>query len=263
MKSENQFFANRFTQLLDEKRKEKINGIRITDSQIATELGVSRKMIYNYKEGESLPKLDVLIRILDYFGVSLEWLIGRSEEKFSGQMEMWDNYGISHIAAVNIRKVNSGQPSLEADRISFDPPIYGSTENGPITFAWTPNLWRYQTLCFGCKTDHDKMVAFCNLEMQTLNMILEDWTLITACTKYIYSVPGYHIAKYNPNYHMFDIIRILNKMQHRVSTETYQKIIESRCAVATIDEAGSKLRDDYDNMRACDSDIGGNYDTTR
>ena len=248
IESEKNMFAKRFTQIVDEKRRESNNGLRITESTIAAELGVTRKMIYNYKKGENLPTFDVIVRIIDFFGISLEWLIGRSDEKFPGQTEIQEVYGLSHAAVVNMHNVNSCRPPLGDDRISFDPPIYGSTENGPPTFAWISNPWRLQTLYSGCDSDVDKLRVFCSLEMQTLNMILEDWSLITACTKFIYSVPKLRIVKYNPNYHLFEIHRILNKIQHSVSMKSYQNIINSGCAVATIDEAYLKLDDSYDNM---------------
>lgn len=44
-------------------------------SALANQLGIDRKSIYGYMHGESDLKLSTMIRIADYFGVSIDWLV--------------------------------------------------------------------------------------------------------------------------------------------------------------------------------------------
>jgi len=41
--------------------------------------GISRVSYYRYESGERLPTLDVLIALADYFGVSIDYLVGRTD----------------------------------------------------------------------------------------------------------------------------------------------------------------------------------------
>lgn len=50
----------------------------LTDTQeIARVLGCTQQAINQYKAGTSKPKLDNLIEIAVYYGVSIDWLLGR------------------------------------------------------------------------------------------------------------------------------------------------------------------------------------------
>ena len=71
MKMENNIFASRLIQLREARRL----------SQIATakEIGISTRGYQNYEYGKAEPKLSALIKISDFFGVSLDYLAGRSD----------------------------------------------------------------------------------------------------------------------------------------------------------------------------------------
>ena len=43
--------------------------------------GITSKQIQRYESGESEPTLSVLVRLSDYFDVSLDYLVGRSDVK--------------------------------------------------------------------------------------------------------------------------------------------------------------------------------------
>lgn len=64
-------FAERLVQL----RKEN----NITQKQLAKELSVSEVGIQNYEGERRKPAFDVLITLADYFDVSLDYLVGRSD----------------------------------------------------------------------------------------------------------------------------------------------------------------------------------------
>lgn len=56
----------------------------ITISQLAKEIGISQGNISDWKSGKCLPSLNALIKIADYLNISLDYLVGRTEEKTIG-----------------------------------------------------------------------------------------------------------------------------------------------------------------------------------
>ena len=51
------------------------------ESQLADAIGISKSSLMNYCSGRTVPGLDALLKIADYFGVSMDYLLGRTEEK--------------------------------------------------------------------------------------------------------------------------------------------------------------------------------------
>ena len=56
----------------------KINNI--TQKQLAENLSLSEVGIQNYESGRRKPAYEVLIALADYFDVSLDYLVGRSDK---------------------------------------------------------------------------------------------------------------------------------------------------------------------------------------
>jgi len=48
----------------------------VTDYRVAADLGFSRTTLCDWGKGTSTPKLDKMKKLADYFGVSIEELIG-------------------------------------------------------------------------------------------------------------------------------------------------------------------------------------------
>lgn len=66
-------FANRLQRLREEKRMKRV---------VLSELcGLHRDAIRRYERGEQKPDVDSLILIADYFDVSVDYLLGRTENK--------------------------------------------------------------------------------------------------------------------------------------------------------------------------------------
>ncbi len=61
---------------LIELRKEK--GIKQRD--LAKELGFSNNMVCEWEKGRSNPNIETLIKLADYFAVSIDYLVGRADE---------------------------------------------------------------------------------------------------------------------------------------------------------------------------------------
>ena len=54
---------------------------KVTDYRVAVDTGITKSTFADWKSGRSVPKLDKLKRIADYFGVSIEYFINDSEGK--------------------------------------------------------------------------------------------------------------------------------------------------------------------------------------
>lgn len=53
----------------------------ITQQELADQMGLSRWSVLNYEQGKNKPDFDGLMLLADYFGVSLDYLTGRKDER--------------------------------------------------------------------------------------------------------------------------------------------------------------------------------------
>ena len=72
-KKNQDIFAARLNALI------KSEGMKPKDFSIKAE--IPDPTIYRYLHSSRVPKVDNIIRISDYFGVSMDWLFGRSEDR--------------------------------------------------------------------------------------------------------------------------------------------------------------------------------------
>ena len=81
--------GNRLKQL----RKEK----DVTQQEISEQLDISRGIYGNYETGFAKPPIDVLEKLADYFNVSTDYLLGRTEIKKYEDMQIEHNkeYSVS------------------------------------------------------------------------------------------------------------------------------------------------------------------------
>lgn len=66
-------FAKRLRRL----RRDKL----LSQNQLSKKVGIARVTIYAYEHGERNPTAYTLCRLADFFGVSVDYLLGRSEVK--------------------------------------------------------------------------------------------------------------------------------------------------------------------------------------
>lgn len=60
--------------------------LRQTDVALAT--GIDQKTLSNYETGKTNPDSDILIRLADFFGVSIDYLVGRDTPRTLTQDEL-------------------------------------------------------------------------------------------------------------------------------------------------------------------------------
>ena len=60
---------------LERIRKDK----KVSQAKLGAALGLTQQMISSYEKGMSSPNIEVLVKIADYFGVSIDFLVGRAD----------------------------------------------------------------------------------------------------------------------------------------------------------------------------------------
>lgn len=66
---------NKFTERLRQLREER----GVSQAAVSKALGVSRYSVYAYEKGKAAPTLDGLVILADYFDVTVDYLLGRSD----------------------------------------------------------------------------------------------------------------------------------------------------------------------------------------
>jgi transcriptional regulator with XRE-family HTH domain len=68
---------NKFAERLKELRKLH----KVTQKQISTETAIAERVYQSYEYGKVIPTATTLVTLADYFDVSLDYLVGRSDIK--------------------------------------------------------------------------------------------------------------------------------------------------------------------------------------
>ena len=145
LRSVNMFLGVLFMKFLG-KIPERIKELRVqnnvTQKQLAAILSVSEVSVQRFEYGTARPSLDTLIIISDYFNVSLDYLVGRSDNPIKEVLYMaiqsnpyplrvdkslMDKFKI--IAAENGRSVNKEIEMLMKNAVSLYEQKHGIIEN--------------------------------------------------------------------------------------------------------------------------------------
>lgn len=84
-----------------------------TQSDIARELSISRQAYSNYELGNREADYDTLNKLADYFGVSVDYLLGRSDDKIHDDKHDLTKYGLSPVKTKKFRmlgEIACGEP---------------------------------------------------------------------------------------------------------------------------------------------------------
>ena len=52
-----------------------------TQAQVANALGIAESHYQVYERGASTPRIEIIWKLADHFGVSIDYLVGRTEER--------------------------------------------------------------------------------------------------------------------------------------------------------------------------------------
>jgi len=84
------FKKSKFAANLSRLRREK----RLSQRQAANELGVSQALLSHYETDAREPKLEFVIKACDYYGVTTDYMLGRTNEREDGSARLADKLGI-------------------------------------------------------------------------------------------------------------------------------------------------------------------------
>lgn len=121
-------FSNILNKLIDENLTEK----KHTDSYIAKKTGINRKSIANYRNGNLLPNTKNLLKLSNFFHVSISYLLGITEVRNSDNEHIGDELGINDASIQNlckIKKINSKYDNKYPDLLNevfINPKLYES-----------------------------------------------------------------------------------------------------------------------------------------
>lgn len=90
-------FSERLRQLREEKG--------LTQQELAEKLNIGRASISNYELGTRTPDIEVLNKLADFFGVTTDYLIGRSEYKTFEEENMIKAYAKNEIIDMNLKEI--------------------------------------------------------------------------------------------------------------------------------------------------------------
>ena len=89
-----------FSQRIRQLRRDK----HMTQVQVAQRIGVTASMVSSYETDIRLPSYEVLLRIADMFGVSVDYLLGRQEKRLLDISELSEEEAAVVCDMVNVLK---------------------------------------------------------------------------------------------------------------------------------------------------------------
>jgi len=76
---------SKFAVKLGELRHEK----GLSQRQAAAELGISQALLSHYEQNAREPKLEFVIKVCDYYGVTTDYILGRTNERSDGASRLF------------------------------------------------------------------------------------------------------------------------------------------------------------------------------
>ena len=139
----------------------------ISQRQAALDFGVSQALLSHYENGIREPKLDFIIRACDYYGVSADYILGRTAVRdnpmtlYSGDSEDISRL-MDSIAAALSAMTDSGQGRQAADYLSAA--VFKLTEADP----------KLQTVCDGYMKLIEAQLERADINNEKLNELTQD-----------------------------------------------------------------------------------------
>ena len=85
---------NRIAQLRRERHLNQIG--------LAMKLNISQYMVSAYETGRHQPTMDMLIELADFFNVSIDYLVGKSDIRYRAEKLIYDNLQEKEVELLNI-----------------------------------------------------------------------------------------------------------------------------------------------------------------
>ncbi|WP_010245887.1 helix-turn-helix domain-containing protein [Acetivibrio cellulolyticus] len=136
------------------RRKEKANSLmsqrikqlreenKINQHQLAEILGVKNQTISNYEAGEREPSYGVLLKLADYFNVSTDFLLGRTNISHS-DLGQKTEYLLEHDAYSDTLQEIFNEYYKFIDLVDKE---YEKTQENCLEQNWDPRYWNYESI---------------------------------------------------------------------------------------------------------------------
>ena len=96
---------SKFAANLSRLRREK----GLSQRQAAAELGVSQALLSHYETDAREPKLEFVIKVCDYYGVTTDYMLGRTNEREDGSSRLAVKLG---IIVDSLEEIKSAEANL-------------------------------------------------------------------------------------------------------------------------------------------------------
>ncbi len=95
---------------------------KLTQADVASALQIGRSTYTKYESGKSKPVSEMLIKIADYFGVSVDYLLGRSNtQKFYESQIETNAYHNIDITGLPDEAVKQVEDYIELIKLKYNP----------------------------------------------------------------------------------------------------------------------------------------------
>lgn len=93
-----------FSQRLKKLRQDK----HLTQAQVAARVGVTASMVSSYETDIRLPSFEVMVRLADLFGVTVDYLLCREDRRFLDISALSDEEAAAVCSLVELLRKRSG-----------------------------------------------------------------------------------------------------------------------------------------------------------
>ena len=113
-------------EIIRQRLRELRESANLTQSQMASILGVQQSRVAYYENGKSAPTPEVFLRYADYFNVSMDYLYGRTEQPEGAHFD-YDPATIKKRLSDLVRACFDLRPAAIIERLGLRRPIYVQT----------------------------------------------------------------------------------------------------------------------------------------
>ncbi|MCI8889250.1 MAG: helix-turn-helix transcriptional regulator [Hungatella sp.] len=104
-----------------------------TQKQLADKIGLTPKMISFYENGERVPPIDILLKLVQIFNVSSDYLLGNTDERHPAKDYEWRYPSVSNRLGgilANYRRTNNLSQKDFSQKLNINEKLYNDIECG-------------------------------------------------------------------------------------------------------------------------------------
>lgn len=169
-------FAKRLRFLREERK--------LSQTELAKDLGISRGSLSFYENAERTADIEILYRVSEYFGVTLDYLIGKSDNRTKENAAIGEDLGLSDKAIEILRLYNeqfNGAVLIPTINLLIE-----QEEPSPMSLGFS--------LCISDMLSPEQVKEYEEIQLEKLELCHKEWekknlvTVVSSIEKYL-SVP--------------------------------------------------------------------------